>query len=220
LASCGKEDLEEILRGRPHGICLPKTESAEDVHSLASELTRLERAYKHEHGTTWIMPIVETATGVLHVEEIATADPRVVVLAFGAEDFTRDIDAKRSWDSLLFARSKLVAAAKAAGVQVSDTVYSDLEDEEGLIAEAKAVRDLGFDGKGAINPRQIPPLNAVFSPGDAEIEEARRIVEAAETAEADGIGAVAVDGKMVDRPVLERARQILKYAETLTGERP
>ena len=220
LAAGGKEDLEEVLRGRPHGICLPKAESPEDIQSLAVKLTRLERAYEQAEGATWIMPIVETAAGVLHAEEIAAADPRVVLLAFGAEDFTRDVGARRSWDSLLFARSRLVAAAKAAGVQVSDTVYSDLEDEAGLIEEAEAVRGLGFDGKGAINPRQIPPLHAVFSPSAAEVEEARRIVAAAEAAEAEGIGAVAVDGKMVDRPVLERARRTLKYAETLTKEGP
>ena len=166
------------------------------------------------------MPIVETATGILHAEEIATADSRVVLLAFGAEDFTRDIGAKRSWDSLFFARSKLVVAAKAAGVQVSDTVYADLADEEGLVTEAKRARDLGFDGKGAINPLQIPPIHAIFSPSLAEVEEARRIVAAAEAAEAAGIGAVTVDGKMVDRPVLERAHRTLKYAETLTGEGP
>lgn len=220
LASCGKEDLKEILRGRPHGICLPKAESTEDIRALAAELTRLEKTYEIETGTTWIMPIVETAVGVLHAEEIATADPRVVLLAFGAEDFTRDIGAKRTWDSLLFARSKLVVAAKAAGVQASDTVYADLENEEGLIAEAERARDLGFGGKGAINPLQIPPIHAVFSPSEAEIGEARRIVEAAEVVEAEGIGAVAVDGKMVDRPVLERARQILKYADTLREARP
>ena len=220
LASGGKEDLEEVLRGCPNGVCLPKAESAEDIHALAAELVRLERTYEREEGSTWIMPILETAAGILHAEEIAASDPRVVLLAFGAEDFTRDVGAKRSWNSLLFARSKLVAAAKSAGVQVSDTIYADLEDEEGLLEEAKSVRDLGFDGKGAINPRQIPPIHVVFSPSAAEIEEARRIVAAAEAAEAKGIGAVAVDGKMVDRPVLEGARRTLKYAETLTGERP
>jgi citrate lyase subunit beta/citryl-CoA lyase len=219
LEICGREDLEEVICGHPHGICLPKAQSAEDVHSLAAELTRLERTHEIEAGTTWIMPIIETAAGVLHAPEIATADTRVVMLAFGAEDFTRDVGAKRNWNNLLFARSLLVAAAKAANVQVSDTVYVDLEDEDGLITEAERARDLGFDGKGAINPRQIPPIHAVFSPNDAKIAEARRIVEAAGAAEAGGIGAVAVDGKMIDRPVLERARQILKYAETLKKER-
>ena len=209
----GRDDLAEVMRGRPHGICLPKAESTEDVREVADTMTRIENELGITDGTTWIMPIIETAKGVLHCEEIAAANDRVAVAAFGAEDFTRDVGAKRTSESLILARSMIVAGAKAAGVQASDTVYANLEDEEGLINETRLARDLGFDGKGAINPRQIAPIHAVFSPSEQEVEEARRIVTAGEEGQAKGLGAIAIGGKMIDKPVLERARRTLKLAE-------
>ena len=212
LDTYGRDDLAEILRGRPHGICLPKAESSADVISLSKEIEELESSYGISSGTTYIMPIIETARGVLHSEEIASADQRVVIIAFGAEDFTRDMGARRTEESLLFARSMIVTAAKAVGIQASDTVYSNLDDEKGLIAEAKQARNLGFDGKGVINPRQIEPIHAVFSPTEQEIEEARQIVAAAEEAEEHGLGAIAIEGKMIDKPVLARAQQTLELA--------
>ena len=212
LDTYGRDDLAEILRGRPHGICLPKAESSADVISLSKAIEELESSYGISNGTTYVMPIIETARGVLHSEEIASADQRVAIVAFGAEDFTRDMGARRTEESLLFARSIIVTAAKAAGIQASDTVYSNLDDEKGLIAEAKQARNLGFDGKGAINPRQIEPIHAVFSPTEQEIEEARQIVAAAEEAEEHGFGAIAIEGKMIDKPVLARAQQTLELA--------
>ena len=217
LSSYGANDLDEVVLGRPHGICLPKAESAADVEALSQTLSEKERELGIPVGSTYIMPIIETAKGILHAEEICTADERVVVVSFGAEDFTRDMGAKRTHDSLLFARSMLVAAAKSAGIQASDTVYADLTDEAGLIAETKLARDLGFDGKGAINPRQIEPIHSVFSPSEEEIEEAMKVISAAEEAERKGMGAVALGGKMIDRPVLERARRTLRLAR-LTEE--
>ncbi len=196
-------------------VALPKAESKADVAALSKELASLEKSLGIPVGTTFVMPILETAKGILHAEEIAAADPRVAALAFGAEDFTRDVGARRTPESLLFARSMLVAAAKAAGVQASDTVYADVENEKGLLAEATLARDLGFDGKGAIHPAQIGPLHAVFSPSEKELEEARKVVAAAEDAERRGIGAIAIGGKMIDRPVLERARRALFLADRL-----
>ena len=218
LSSYGRDDLAEVLRSRPHGICLPKAESAADIGELDTEIARIEKELGIAEGSTWIMPIIETAKGVLHAEEICTANERVAIVAFGAEDFTRDLGAKRTQESLLFARSMIVASAKASEVQVSDTVYPNVEDEDGLIAEARLARDLGFDGKGAITPRQIAPIHRVFSPSKEEIEEAQKIVAAAKAAEARGIGAIAIGGKMIDRPVLERARRTLKLAQELSGE--
>jgi len=215
LDSGGEDDVRAVLQGRPHGLCLPKAESAADVTRLATLLDEVESACSIEPGFTKIMPIIETARGVLHCEEIAAADPRMVMLAFGAEDFTRDVGALRTRRSMLFARSMIVAAATAAGIQASDTVYADLADEEGLIKEAALARELGFDGKGAINPRQLSMIHDVFSPTEAELAYARRVVEAAEEAERAGSGAVALDGKMIDLPVLERAKRTLKYSERL-----
>jgi len=217
LSLGGADDVREVILARPHGVALPKAESKDDVVALSKELAKAERAVGAPLGSTWIMPIVETAKGVLHAAEIAAADPRVAVVAFGAEDFTRDVGARRTPDALLFARSMIVAAAKAAAVQASDTVYADVDDEAGLAAEAKLARDLGFDGKGAIHPGQIPALHAAFTPSEKEMDEARKIVAAAEEAEAQGIGAIAIGGKMVDRPVLERARRALRLADRLSG---
>jgi citrate lyase subunit beta/citryl-CoA lyase len=217
LALGGVEDVCEVILSRPHGVALPKAESRDDVVALSKELAKAEQAVGAPLGSTWIMPILETAKGVLHAEEIAAADPRVAVVAFGAEDFTRDVGARRTSESLLFARSMIVAAAKAAGVQASDTVYADVDNEAGLAVEAHLARDLGFDGKGAIHPGQIPALHAAFTPSEKEMDEARKIVAAAEEAEARGIGAIAIGGKMIDRPVLERAKRALRLADRLGG---
>ncbi|MDD5263400.1 MAG: aldolase/citrate lyase family protein [Candidatus Bipolaricaulis sp.] len=215
LDAGGREDLAEVLEGRPHGVCLPKAESGEGVRDLAKELGEIERRLGIDVGSTHIMPIIETARGVLRCEDVAEADERVAVVAFGAEDYTRDVGARRTGEALLFARSRVVAAAKAAGVQASDTVYADLANDAGLAEECARARDLGFDGKGAINPRQIPILHRAFSPSEDELAQARTIVDAAREAESRGLGAVAVGGRMVDQPVLERARRLIKYAETL-----
>jgi len=217
LSHGGENDVREVLLGHPHGLCLPKAESAADVTRLAKLLDEVEGACGIEPGFTKIMPIIETAQGVLHCEKIASADPRVVMLAFGAEDFTRDVGALRTRRSMLFARSKIVVAATAAGIQASDTVFADLKDTEGLAEETALARELGFDGKGAINPRQLAPIHQAFSPTDYELAYARRVVAAAEEAAQAGSGAVALDGRMIDRPVLERARRTLKYGEQLAA---
>jgi citrate lyase subunit beta/citryl-CoA lyase len=219
LDTYGDEDLAEIVPGRPHGVCLPKTETTDDVARVAARLAELESKFGIPVGSTRIMAILETAAGVLHAEQIAGADPRVVVMAFGAEDFTRDVGSKRTRETLLFARSQLVAAARSAGVQASDTVFSDVDDRDALLEETRHVRDLGFDGKGAINPRQIAAIHEGFAPPAAEIEHARRVVAAAEEAEQQGIGAIAIGGKMIDRPVLDRARRTLDLAQRMSAGR-
>ena len=217
LDAGGIDDLEDVLRGCPNGICLPKAESAEDVGRLDRELARIEDDLGLPVGSTWIMPIVETARGVFGCEAIAMAGERVVMIAFGAEDYTRDIGARRTRESLLFARSTIVAACAAAGIQASDTVFADLDDMAGLAEEAAHARDLGFNGKGAINPRQLDAIHRAFSPTADELAHARRVVEAAAEAEAAGSGAVALDGKMIDKPVLDRARRLITYGERLAG---
>jgi len=214
----GRDDLAEVLQGRPHGVCLPKAESADDVRELVAELKRIEQQLGMGSQQTWIMPIIEAARGLLQCEKIAAADERVVIVAFGAEDYTRDVGARRTPEALLYARSRIVAAARAAGVQASDTVYADLADRAGLCAESCQARDLGFDGKGAIHPQQISEIHRAFSPTEEEIERARAIVAAAREAEEKGVGVVVVDGRMVDRPVLERAKRLLKSAKDLTRE--
>ena len=217
LATYGRDDLAEVMLPAPHGICLPKAESAADVVELADELTRLEKDLGIDPGSTFIMPIIETGKGVLHAEQVASASERVVIIAFGAEDYTRDVGARRTQDALLYARSRIVAACASAGIQASDTVYADVDDKAGLIAETEHIRDLGFVGKGAINPRQVEPIHSVFRPTDEEIDMARKIISVAQKAEKEGIGAVAIGGKMIDKPVFERAVRTIALADLMKG---
>jgi len=204
----GKKDLDMVLSSNVELIFLPKTESAEDVKELCSLIGDRK---------IWISPIIETAKGVLNSYEIASADPRVVMLCFGAEDFTRDIGAERTREGkeLFWARSMIVMGAKAAGIQASDTVFSDINDMDGLIQETRFAKSLGFDGKGLIHPSQIEPVHMVFSPTKEEIEYARKVVDALREAEEKGLGVIALGRKMIDRPVAERAKRILKLAEEL-----
>ena len=204
----GKKDLDMVLSSDVELIFLPKTESAEDVKELCSLIGDREIC---------ISPIIETAKGVLNAYEIASADPRVVMLCFGAEDFTRDIGAERTREGkeLFWAKSMIVMGAKAAGIQASDTVFSDINDMDGLIQETRFAKSLGFDGKGLIHPSQIEPVHMVFSPTQEEIEYARKVVDALREAEEKGLGVIALGRKMIDRPVAERAKRILKIAEEL-----
>jgi len=204
----GKKDLDMVLSSDVELIFLPKTESAEDVKELCSLIGDREIC---------ISPIIETAKGVLNAYEIASADPRVVMLCFGAEDFTRDIGAERTREGkeLFWAKSMIVMGAKAAGIQASDTVFSDINDMDGLIQETRFAKSLGFDGKGLIHPSQIEPVHKVFSPTQEEIEYARKVVDALREAEEKGLGVIALGRKMIDRPVAERAKRILKIAEEL-----
>ncbi len=217
LGRGGEEDLRVVLGGRPHGICLPKAESPVEVAQLAGLLYELEGRYGIPW-RIWIMPIIESPRGVLQAFEIARASERVVCLAFGAEDYTREVGCSRDWESLLLARSQIVAAAKAAGIQASDTVYPDLDNEAGLREEVRRGKALGFDGKGVIHPLQVRPVEEELAPSQEEIAWAVGVVRAAEEARARGKGAVAYRGKMVDRPVLERAERILALAKALGME--
>ena len=208
-----EEDLEQILLGAPHGICVPKSESKDDI----KEVERIVERYEKEYGIEEVkfMPIVESAKGIVNLEEIAGASERIVAIAFGAEDFTRDIGGERSWDSLLYPRSKLVTVAKAFGIQALDTVYSNVDDIDGLIEETRRIAKMGFDGKGAIHPEQVRYINECFTPSEEEIEYAKRVMQAIEEAKKKGLGAVSLDGRMIDEPVVKRAERILRLGGIL-----
>ncbi len=213
----GKDDLRVVLGGRPHGVCLPKVESAVQITELAGLLYELEGRYGLPW-RIWIMPVIESPKGVLCAPDIAQASERVVCLAFGAEDYTREVGCSNSWEALLWARSQIVAAAKSAGVQVSDTVLPDVENEQALVGETERARSLGFDGKGVIHPLQIDLVHRSLAPTQEDLAWARGVVSAAEEGERRGSGAVAYRGRMVDRPVLLRAQRILEVAHELGME--
>ena len=161
----GVQDLEAVVRAGVQVVRLPKTDSAQDVIDCEREIERIERQAGIPVGTTGMMAAIESANGVLHAAEIAHASDRLIGIALGAEDYVTDLKTTRSDGiELLFARCMILNAARSAGIAALDTVYSDVNNEEGFIAEATLIKKLGFDGKSVINPRQIEPLHHVFMP--------------------------------------------------------
>jgi citrate lyase subunit beta/citryl-CoA lyase len=209
----GLDDLDFVAPYNPHVILIPKCESAEQVRAVDERIGSILA----EHGidaTIYLMPIVESALGCLRAYDIATASPNVVALTIGLEDYTADIGTQRTNEGResFWARSQVVNAARAARVQPIDTVFSDVSDMDGLLASVLEAKALGFDGKGCIHPRQIEVIHRGFTPGDVEIERAKRIVVAFEGAEAKGLGVVSLGSKMIDPPVVKRALRTVKLA--------
>lgn len=211
----GIEDLEAIVRAEPDVIRLPKTESAQDIIDVENEIERIEKEAGIPVGKTKMMAAVEGALGVLNAREIATASKRLMGIAIGAEDYVTNIKTTRSPGGieLLVARSQILLAARSAGIYALDTVYSDVNNEEGFRDEVKLIKQLGFDGKSVINPRQIGPVHEIYTPSQKEIDKSIRIIKAAEDAAKKGSGVVSLDGKMVDKPILERAQRALMLAQ-------
>lgn len=211
------DDLETVIVPGIGGINQPKPSSAADVKEVTAAIERLESERGIETGHISILPWVETASGILNAYEIATASPRVTGIIFGAEDFALDTGMLRTEDGgeLLFPRTMVVIAARAAGIGAIDTPYNNFKDEAGLVREAKLARGLGFDGKFLIHPGQIEPVNRIFTPTAEEVMRARAIVDAFEAAEAEGIGATSLDGKMIDTPIAGQARRLLELADTI-----
>lgn len=213
----GRDDFETIVRAKPDAIRLPKTETAEDVYEADDVIMQIEKQIGMEHGTIKLMAAVESALGVINAYKIATASSRLIGIAIGAEDFVTDLKTTRSKEGveLLTARSQIVFAARAAGIDALDTVFSDANDEEGFIREANLIKQLGFDGKSLINPRQINILHQIYTPTEKEIKNSIQIIEAAREAETRGLGVVSLNGKMVDKPIINRAYRVLELAEAV-----
>ena len=210
----GKADIEAMVAAGAEVIRLPKTETAQDILDTEAEIERAERKYGIPVGQTRMMAAIEGALGVINAYPIASASPRLVAIALGAEDYCANLKTTRSPEGseLLFARGAIIVAARAAGIDCIDTVFSDVNNEEQLVKETLAIKQLGFDGKSVINPRQIKPVHRVFTPTHEEVVKAQRIIAASHDAEARGSGVVALDGKMIDRPVVLRAERTLELA--------
>ena len=204
----GLADVQAILTTDtpPPALMLPKVMSPDEVVWLDDVLT--ERAHDCR-----LHIIIETNAGLEAANDIARASPRIDAVFFGGIDMAAELRCKNTWESLLYARSRVVHAAASAGVDAIDVPYLGLEDADGMEREACRVRDLGFSGKGAIHPKQIPILNRVFTPDEAAIAHATRILRA--FAEAD-TGLVVVDGKLIEKPVLREMRRILSIAERVS----
>lgn len=214
-----QKDLRGIIPVKPDMIMPTKVGCAADVKIVADFITQLEKEFGMEEGGVKMIPLIETALGVENAYEIASADSRVTAIFLGGEDFTADMRCKRTKEGteIFYARSRMVLAARAAGVDVYDTPWTDVEDYDGLIEDAKFAKSLGFTGKSSISPRHIPFINEVFSPTEEEIQYARDVFACIEKAKAEGKGVVSLRGKMIDAPIVARARQVLEAAEAIRG---
>ena len=216
-----KEDIAEILPYQPGLILLPKTGSAADVLEADAYISSLEEKLGMPSNTVGLMPLIETAIGVENAFQIASASKRVKALFLGAEDLTADLQCKRTKEGreIEYARTRLVVAARAAGVDVYDTPFTDVNDDEGILADANVAKSLGFTGKASISPRHVDVINAVFSPTEREIDYAYEVMEAIALAKRQGKGAIALHGKMIDAPIVARAQRTIDMAKALGMER-
>lgn len=212
----GLKDLNEVVPYHLHLVLLPKCEHASQVEKVTERIQTLLKTHKQQR-EIYLMPIIESALGVENAFDIATASDSVVAMAIGLEDYTADLGVSRteSGRESQYARTRLVNACKAAGIQPIDSVYSDVSNMEGLKKNVESSRELGFVGMGCIHPRQIPVIQEAFVPTEEEIEKATRIVEAFEEAAAHGSGVVALGSKMIDPPVVKRAQRTLELARRL-----
>jgi citrate lyase subunit beta/citryl-CoA lyase len=223
LDTVGALDIEAMVLAGVNVIRLPKTETAQDIIDVAAVITQVEEENDLPVGTTKMMAAIESAEGVLNARDIATASDRLIGIALGAEDYVTNMKTRRYPDGqeLLFARSMILHAARAAGIAAIDTVFSDINDTDGFLAETTRIKQLGFDGKSVINPRQIPLVNGIYAPSKAEIQQAKEVIWAIREAESKGSGVISLNGKMVDKPIVERAERVIalaKAAKLITEE--
>ena len=209
----GKKDIEAVVKAGVHVVRMPKTETADEVREVEREIERVEQEIGCL-GRTQIMAAIESALGIVNAYEIAVASKRMMGIALGAEDYCANLKTQRTpgGDELRLARETIVVAARAAGIDALDTVYSNLDDIETFRKEVEFIKTLGFDGKSIINPRQIDIVNEVFAPKEKDINKALTILAAIKEAEKRGSGVIAVNGKMVDRPVVIRAQRTIDLA--------
>ena len=212
-----RDDLEAIIPLKPDFIMPPKSGCAEDIKKIDAYITGIEEKCGMDKGGVKLIPLIETALGVENAFNIATASKRVAALFLGGEDLTADLRCKRtkSGNEINYARTRLVCAARAAGIDVYDTPFTDVNDDEGIIADAEYAKSLGFSGTAAIAPRHVRAINEVFSPSLKDIRYAQDVFEAIRLGKEQGKGAVSLRGKMIDKPIVERARQTLEAAKQL-----
>lgn len=209
----GKKDIEAVVKAGVDVIRMPKTETAEEVVEVEREIEKVEKE-RGCLGRTQIMAAIESALGIVNAYAIATASKRMMGIALGAEDYSANLKTQRTpgGAELLLARETIVVAARAAGIAALDTVYSNLNDMDTFRKEVELIKTLGFDGKSIINPRQIEIVNEVFTPSEKAIEKSKVILAAIKEAEQRGSGVIAVNGKMIDRPVVLRAQRTIDLA--------
>lgn len=214
-----KDDLEEIVPLSPDLIMPTKVNSAQDVLTLDAAIAGIEKKSGLDVGTVKLIPLIETAQGLENAAAIAAACPRVAAIFLGAEDLTADLRCPRTKEGteIFYARSRMVSAARAAGVDVYDTPFTDVNDDEGIVRDAQFARSMGFTGKACISPRHVRAVNEAFSPTQKEIDYAYEVLEAIRQAKEQGRGAISLHGKMIDKPIVLRAEQTIAMAEAIKG---
>jgi citrate lyase beta subunit len=210
-----KFDLVAAVATNPDAIVVPKIETARQVREISEYIEMYEFSSKMELGSIRMLVGVETARGVLNLKEIAEADKRLEAIIFGAEDFAASVGVTRTKEAteVLYARSAVVTACAANELQAIDMVYIDFRDVDGLRAEAEQGARLGFSGKQIIHPNQVAAVQEAFTPSDEAIEYAQRVVRAFSASQREGKGAFALDGKMIDMPLLKNAQKVLDRAK-------
>ncbi len=210
-------DIAAIVPLKPSLIMPTKVANTQEVAGISRAIAQAEQQNGIQEGTIGLMPLLETAMGIENAFAIASCDPRVKGLLLGAEDLSSDLQAVRSkqGDEIAYARGRIVMAARAAGITVYDTPFTDVNDMDGMWNDARLARALGFSGKAVISPRHVEAVNLAFTPTQEEIAYAREVLLAIAEAERQGKGAVSLRGKMVDKPIVDRAKRVLDGAHSL-----
>lgn len=210
----GLLDLEAVVRAGVDIVRLPKTDTADDVRELERHVERIERECGREVGSTRLMAAIESASGVINAVAIATASKRMIGIALAGFDYVMDMQTERGdGTELFYARCAVLHAARMAGIDAFDVVWSDLNNEEGFLKEVELIKRLGFNGKSLINPRQIELLHNAYAPTEEDVEYAQRVIAAADKAEREGLGVISLNGKMIDAPIVNHAKRVLQKAE-------
>jgi len=212
----GLKDLEAAVRGGADIVRLPKTNGVDEIHQLEAHVAWIENACGRPVGDTKLMAAIESASGVVNSLAIATSSPRMIAIALAGFDYLVDMRTRRSGGSepeLFYARAAVLHAARVAHIGAFDVVYGDVNDDEGFLREVAIARQLGFDGKSLIHPKQVELLHRAYAPAPEEVHYAQRVIAAAEAAHRDGLGVVSLDGKMIDPPVIEEAKMVLQRAQ-------
>jgi len=214
-----KKDLDEVIPLCPGMIMPTKVSCANDVKVVSDYIAEVEARHGIEQNTVKLIPLIETAMGVENAFNIASADARVAAIFLGGEDLTADLRCKRTKEGneIFYARCRMVNAARAAGVDVYDTPFTDVDDIDGLYKDAQFAKSLGFTGKASISPRHVEGINEVFSPTQADIDYAHEVMETIRIAKEQGKGVVSLRGKMIDAPIVTRAMQVIEMEKAIFG---
>lgn len=211
----GKEDIKAIVKARPHGIVIPKVNMADDVIAVEVLVKEAEREAGIKEGSTNLHAMIESPKSIVNIDSIALSSKRLKALLFGAADYTKEMTGRITLERLeaVYPLSRIVIAARVAGIDAIDSPFFNIKDEEGLVKHTQFVVNLGFAGKSCIHPAQIGPVNKLFSPTENEIERAKKIIDAYEIAKQQGKGAIEVDGELIEQLHVDSAKRVLAKAQ-------